>query len=91
MSVHRVSRRAVSSVCYLRGSNALCFVPSAAHAVASRSTPLCASTLSSGGGGSASEDEEEEPGGFTKLARFYAGRAEGGAGLIVRRRTQTVS
>ena len=26
---------------------------------------------------------EEQPGGFTKLARFYAERAEGGAGLIV--------
>ncbi len=26
---------------------------------------------------------EEEPGGFTKLAQFYAERAEGGAGLIV--------
>ena len=26
---------------------------------------------------------EEQPGGFTKLARFYSERAEGGAGLIV--------
>ena len=26
---------------------------------------------------------EEQPGGFAKLARFYAERAEGGAGLIV--------